>query len=172
MSVGGASSSTKGLLAIAKANAEINRDALDAANFVGAKATINRKRKDPSFMRSHSDLGQMALPRRKMNFDLAPANAADNPPHSPFHQRHRRQQPPDIPSAQVSASDPAVLFDMSPDMSRYPSACNNPRDDSGCASGNNDRFGAAHDKQPTAYAGGPFSLYPAPIPRPGGHLPR
>ncbi|KAJ2093691.1 serine/threonine protein kinase [Coemansia sp. RSA 986] len=193
MSVGdGGSSATKGLLAIAAANAEINRDALDGANFIAAAATgnsINRKRKDPSFMRSQSDLGHMASPRRKMGFDFASDNNAKNdhpqawkrpetqkqqrgpqPAVGQFQFQHRNHI--DLPSAQVSESGPVPLFDMSPDMSRHPSICNagdiKSSETGDHASGaKKDRLGGAHDKQGTGY-GCPLSLYPEPIPRPGG----
>ncbi|KAJ2400624.1 serine/threonine protein kinase [Coemansia sp. RSA 2559] len=181
MSAGGGSSTTKGLLAIAKANAEINRDALDGANFMAAGGDngISRKRKDPSFMRSQSDLSQMASPRRKTGFDLAPSNKADTRNHQrspqpvadPFQYRRNHV---DLPSAQVSETGPVGLFDMSPDMSRRPSVCNIPRDDSGCGTSiqtaKKDRFGGAHEKQGAGYGGGPLSLYPEPIPRPGARL--
>ncbi|KAJ1782296.1 hypothetical protein LPJ59_006845, partial [Coemansia sp. RSA 2399] len=121
----------------------------------------------------------MVSPRRKMDFDLAPNNAADSKNHQrspqpvadPFQYRRNHV---DLPSAQVSEGGPVGLFDMSPDMSRHPSVCNVARDDSGCGTSDQtarkDRFGGAHEKQGAGYGGGPLSLYPEPIPRPGARL--
>ncbi|KAJ2512166.1 serine/threonine protein kinase [Coemansia sp. RSA 2049] len=149
LSIGG-SSSTRGMLAIAAANAKLNRDTLDGANFMasGNEDGAGRKRKDPSFMRSQSDLGHMVLPRRKVGIDLAqddeegvdveedplawrrseaPAQHRSPPAAAGqfclnFHSRNHISPP--SAQQQVSPSGPVPLFDMSPDASRHPSVSN------------------------------------------------
>ncbi|KAJ2819705.1 serine/threonine protein kinase [Coemansia sp. 'formosensis'] len=63
----------------------------------GHSPTGGRKRKDPSFMRSHSDLGQVMQPKRSTHFNHNGDIAS--------------------PVSQMPDSGPVVSFEMSPDMS-------------------------------------------------------
>ncbi|KAJ2724904.1 serine/threonine protein kinase [Coemansia sp. Benny D115] len=66
-----------------------------------------RKRKDPSFMRSQSDLSQLVSPKRSMHFN-----------------QHARADEPML--NHMPDSGPLAMFEMSPEMSRHTSSTNEP----------------------------------------------
>ncbi|KAJ1866169.1 serine/threonine protein kinase [Coemansia sp. RSA 989] len=111
-------------------------DVAEAENDSGS----SRKRKDPSFMRSQSDLGDMALPKRPMHATHSPESH-----HSPNRSPGK---------ALDNSSGPLVMFDMSPDM------CDPSHNSSGSnGSGQGSRNAGAPRSNP-------LLIYPKPLPRP------
>ncbi|KAJ2611398.1 serine/threonine protein kinase [Coemansia sp. RSA 1365] len=117
-----------------------------------------RKRKDPSFMRSQSDLGEMALPKRPMHV-TRPQPHGSTTTSSPGHGS--------------DDSGPFVLFEMSPDMT-------NPHNDfgggsTGGASGSNNRNSQSCRPHRTTDGVVQYEhalpIHPKPIPRPGAPEP-
>ncbi|KAJ2785789.1 serine/threonine protein kinase [Coemansia javaensis] len=108
-----------------------------------------RKRKDPSFMRSHSDLGNMALPKRALH--------GGQQPEPPFFGDYARaacaSASPPLRQGSGSCGPPA-LFEMSPDMSyaQAEGAGRGARSPAGASAG---RFAC------------PLLVYPKAVPRPG-----
>ncbi|KAJ2713138.1 serine/threonine protein kinase [Coemansia spiralis] len=108
----------------------------------GAPADSSRKRKDPSFMRSQSDLGEMAQPKRAL-LDA----------HDPESQCWSADASVSPPLRQASAgSGPLALFEMSPDMNHQQTAA---------YGGGNSTAGSV------ARHACPPLIYPKVIPRPG-----
>ncbi|KAJ2006845.1 serine/threonine protein kinase [Coemansia thaxteri] len=104
----------------------------------------NRKRKDPSFLRSHSDLGQSTQPKRSTHFNQKqPLNDAD------------------LHVSLLPDSGPLVSFDLSPDMS-FQQACEADIATPVCPPSAKQRKPGA----PPTYIC-PLLIYPEPLPRPG-----
>ncbi|KAJ2631927.1 serine/threonine protein kinase [Coemansia sp. RSA 1290] len=122
---------------IGKYAGNIPVDVAEAENDSGS----SRKRKDPSFMRSQSDLGDMALPKRPMHATHSPESH-----HSPNRSPGK---------ALDNSSGPLVMFDMSPDM---------------CDPSHNSSSSSNGSGQGSRNAGAPRSnpllIYPKPLPRP------
>ncbi|KAJ2851375.1 serine/threonine protein kinase [Coemansia brasiliensis] len=120
-----------------------NKKPADMAKAENDANGSNRKRKDPSFMRSQSDLGEMALPKRPMHVTHSPEQAHHSPNRSPR-------------KGLDNSSGPLVMFEMSPDM-HYHSAHNN-----------SDSNGSDHSSRHSgAPRNNPLLIYPKPLPRPG-----
>ncbi|KAJ2378761.1 serine/threonine protein kinase [Coemansia sp. RSA 2607] len=121
---------------------------IDGSN--NASAMSGRKRKDPSFMRSQSDLGQMVLPKRSMHFSHHVQQQ-----HEHMFSRTESGHTPD--------SGPLVMFAMSPDMSCQPSKTG------GSGRNNNDSNRTAVSSRNAVSKFAEFTPmhHPKPLPRPG-----
>ncbi|KAJ2747214.1 serine/threonine protein kinase [Coemansia sp. BCRC 34301] len=101
-----------------------------------------RKRKDPSFMRSHSDLGQMVQPKRSTHFNNCHSDESVSP------------------ASQLAESGPIVSFEISPDMSFQ----------QGCATGAATPVCPPSAKQCRTDVASKYTyqlpIYPQPLPRP------
>ncbi|KAJ1736169.1 serine/threonine protein kinase [Coemansia biformis] len=111
-------------------------------------ADTSRKRKDPSFMRSQSDLGEMALPKRAMHGGPEPA---------PLHRPGHASASPSLRQGSTG-SGPLALFEMSPDVN-YQRA-----EDYGNGDGRGPR---PRPSDGAANYACPLLIYPKAIPRPG-----
>ncbi|KAJ1825656.1 hypothetical protein LPJ73_009203, partial [Coemansia sp. RSA 2703] len=122
---------------------------IDGSN--NASAMSGRKRKDPSFMRSQSDLGQMVLPKRSMHF----SHHVQQQQHEHMFSRTESGHTPD--------SGPLVMFAMSPDMSCQPSKTG------GSGRNNNDSNRTAVSSRNAVSKFAEFTPmhHPKPLPRPG-----
>ncbi|KAJ1814527.1 serine/threonine protein kinase, partial [Coemansia sp. RSA 2598] len=139
-------------------NAQGDHDSGNAsAGGTSTKASVmsGRKRKDPSFMRSQSDLGQMACTKRSTHADHF---------QSQQHQRSQRVQRhvfSRMSSNHSPDSGPLALFEMSPDMSRQQSPAEyNGRYVETVGGGHRGVATPGQFDHPPIY-------YPKPLPRPG-----
>ncbi|KAJ2162896.1 serine/threonine protein kinase [Coemansia sp. RSA 552] len=116
----------------------------------------NRKRKDPSFMRSQSDLSDLALPKRPMHglFQQQQQQQQQQPPPVGEPGRGPANSSPPQGTSSDNASEQLALFEMSPDLN-LPS----PRTVEPVA---RSRF-----PDRPARPGCPLLIYPTPLPRPG-----
>ncbi|KAJ2195103.1 serine/threonine protein kinase [Coemansia sp. RSA 530] len=122
----------------------------------------NRKRKDPSFMRSQSDLGDMALPKRAMHTVCQP-----DLPMCYGKQTHDSMN--SLPAQASDNSGPLALFEMSPDMNFQPVHGNKHAKFSSGSSGHSSTHGGKFQRPVNEIASGayPMLIYPKPLPRPG-----
>ncbi|KAJ2359388.1 serine/threonine protein kinase [Coemansia sp. RSA 2618] len=152
------------ILAIASAS-DSEAQACEYTTAIGMSASVeaasvdggNRKRKDPSFMRSQSDLGEMALPKRAMH--------TVRQPEQPQPRGCARQTNDSMNSFPGQGSDNSapLLFEMSPDMNYQPvnGSKRNKFSNGSSGSDHSGRF------QHPANEIGPLLVYPKPLPRPG-----
>ncbi|KAJ2368841.1 serine/threonine protein kinase [Coemansia sp. RSA 2610] len=130
---------------------------------VGGSNGNSRKRKDPSFMRSQSDLGDMALPKRAMRDALQPEQ-----PQFGGSLKQSHGSPNSSPGHISDNSGPLALFEMSPDMN-YPPVHGSKPNNGSSSSGNSG--GGGNFLQRPRDGGGqkpcPLLIYPKPLPRPG-----
>ncbi|KAJ2332555.1 serine/threonine protein kinase, partial [Coemansia sp. RSA 2681] len=101
-----------------------------------------RKRKDPSFMRSHSDLGQMVQPKRSTHFNTHHSDDSASP------------------VSQIPDSGPMVSFEMSPDMS-FQQGCDTGAATPVCPPSTKQRRTDAVPKYTC-----PLAIYPQSLPQP------
>ncbi|KAJ2030767.1 serine/threonine protein kinase [Coemansia sp. RSA 922] len=101
----------------------------------------SRKRKDPSFMRSHSDLGQMVQPKRSTHFNHHGGDIAS-------------------PVSLMPDSGPMVSFEMSPDMSFQQGS------DTGAATPVCPPSAKQRRTDVVPKYTCPLAIYPKPLPRP------
>ncbi|KAJ2079521.1 serine/threonine protein kinase [Coemansia sp. RSA 988] len=112
-------------------------------------AAVGRKRKDPSFMRSQSDLGEMAQAKRPMHEPQAQPHVSTTTS-SPVHGSED--------------SGPFVLFEMSPDMTNPRNDCNSGSTGDSSSSNRNRQHRTVDGVTQYEYA---LPIHPKPIPRPG-----
>ncbi|KAJ2233097.1 serine/threonine protein kinase [Coemansia sp. RSA 1286] len=139
-------------------NPQSDRDSGNNTSAGGASTKVNglsgRKRKDPSFMRSRSDLGQMVSTKRSVHAD-----------HFQNHMQQRNHQLQQhvfsrMTSNQSPDSGPLAIFEMSPDMSREQSCSE--------YNGRHAEVANGHRAMVTpGQFGHPPIYYPKPLPRPG-----
>ncbi|KAJ1901759.1 serine/threonine protein kinase [Kickxella alabastrina] len=133
------------------------------SNSPRANANAGQKRKEPSFMRSQSDLGHLAIPKRSIYFNQKPQplQVQQPQPQMPLHKRWVEKDLLARPRAEPKRdSGPLVMFEMSPDVSRHPSPLNN------------HRSSPVYPKPVNTVARRPLLNFPKPLPRPGAqHTP-